>query len=172
MKTDQVLTTLQSASESKNSFDEFLLAEYNNIAQAHFNTVNSLANFIKHYIAIASVPLAAAAIILNAEGSKATQFFGEYPLTLPLFLTMVSVIGLVVLAYVINIRFDTLLYARTVNGIGKYFYDRSQLTFEDEIKIRALPRTINLPNYVEPLPTVHVHGRLLLYCQTRFPSSE
>lgn len=143
----------RSDDESSSAFQNFLLAEYNNIAQAHFNTVDSLSNFIKHYIAIASIPFAAAVFLFNSEGVDAAgiaNFIRNHPLTVPLFLSLISLIGLFVLAYVVNIRFDAILYARTVNGIRKHFYDRSGLTFADELHIRALPRTTNLPNYIEP----------------------
>jgi hypothetical protein len=56
--------------DDSSTFREFLLAEYNNIAQAHFNTTDSLASFIKHYIVIASIPFAAAVLLFNSEATQ------------------------------------------------------------------------------------------------------
>lgn len=117
-------------SDSNASFHQFLLAEYNNIAQAHFNTVDSLANFIKHYIVIASIPFAAAVVFFNVQQldtEGVLRLINQHPIAAALFFSAVSLIGLLVLGYVINIRLDAILYARTVNGIRKYFFDRSSL---------------------------------------------
>src|SRR5262245_38859266 len=95
--------------KTASSFENFLLAEYNNIAQAHFNTVDSLSNFVKHYIAIASIPFALAVFVFNnaenLDTNKAADFVMSHPLVVPLFLSIISLIGFFVLAYVINIRF-------------------------------------------------------------------
>ena len=139
------------AQESKTPFDEFLLAEYDNIAQAHFNTVDSLSSFIKHYIAIASIPRALAALFLDSDtpGAAGSVILPQgHTFLIAIFLSILSAIGLFVLAYVINIRFDAILYARTVNGIRKHFYDKSGIAIEEELRIRVLPRTPGLPNYI------------------------
>ena len=41
----------------KESYDKFLLKEYDNIAQAHFNTKNSLIQFFRYYLLIIALPL-------------------------------------------------------------------------------------------------------------------
>jgi hypothetical protein len=51
--------------KSAETFEKFLLSEYEHIAHAHFNTVDSLANFFKHYIAIVSVPFVVIGLVLN-----------------------------------------------------------------------------------------------------------
>src|SRR6266545_2115015 len=141
-----------SNAESKSSFEKFLLSEYSNIAQAHFNTVESLANFIKHYILIASAPIYLAVIFMDVKNASESDLRGALegtPLLLPLVLTAMTLIGLFVLNYVINIRCDTLLYARTVNGIRKYFYGRATLDLEQELKLRTLPKSLHFPAYFE-----------------------
>jgi hypothetical protein len=57
------------AMEQRKVFEAFLLAEYNNIANAHFNTVDSIANFMKNYIVIASVPFFVIGVLLSAKQS-------------------------------------------------------------------------------------------------------
>ena len=39
-----------------------MIAEYGNISQAHFNTVESISEFFKAYIAIVSLPISVAVI--------------------------------------------------------------------------------------------------------------
>lgn len=137
--------------ESKTLFERFLLAEYDNIAHAHFNTVDSLSNFIKHYIAIASIPFAVALIFLDADKLNAvgTELsIQDHSYLIAISLSVLSLIGLSVLGYVINIRFDAILYARTVNGIRKHFYDKSGVPLEEELRIRVLPRTPGFPKYI------------------------
>jgi uncharacterized HAD superfamily protein len=135
---------------SKDKFEEFLLAEYNNIAQAHFHTYESLANFIKYYVIVASLPFTIAALFLSSENLKAaelTRLLSDHQWWFPLFMTGLSSIGILLLGYLASTRFDGILYARTVNGIRKYFYDRSPISFSEELQIRALPRNINVPKY-------------------------
>ena len=38
-------------------YEKFLLKEYDNIAQAHYNTVDTISTFFKHYLLIVSLPL-------------------------------------------------------------------------------------------------------------------
>src|SRR5262249_9132617 len=58
-------------------------------------------------------------------------------------------LGFCLMLYVVNLRLDALLYARTVNGIRKYFYDKSPLDYPNELQIRVLPRTPTQPRYYE-----------------------
>jgi hypothetical protein len=110
------------STSSKKAFDDFLIAEYNNIAQAHFNTVTSISEFFKHYLVIVSLPVSIAVIFLKPEELKkagVVDFLLMQPLIPAISLTVVSVLGLCVLGYIINLRCDAILYARTVNGIRK-----------------------------------------------------
>jgi hypothetical protein len=134
-------------------FHDFLLAEYNNIAQAHFKTVDSLSSFINHYVLIASVPVSILVVALNLDQTKAgsvMSFLLAEPLLPAVFLSVIAFVGLMILAYVTNVRCDAILYARTVNGIRRHFFETSELSLQDELQLRSLPRTNSLPRYVEP----------------------
>ncbi|MBI4256855.1 hypothetical protein HY626_02250 [Candidatus Uhrbacteria bacterium] len=80
----------------------------------------------------------------------------EFPLVPTILLWSVTLIGLSVLGYIVNLRCDALLYARTVNGIRKYFSELSRLSIDDLNRILALPRSIQFPLYVEPTYFVFV----------------
>ncbi|HMN25684.1 MAG TPA: hypothetical protein PKE38_14360 [Ignavibacteriaceae bacterium] len=65
---------------------------------------------------------------------------------------IISVLGLAVCAYMINLRHDAIAYARTINGIRKYFYDYSNHNEKVEEKsVRVLPKEINFPKYFEKI---------------------
>lgn len=134
--------------------DEFLLAEYDHISQAHFNTVVAISQFFQYYLIIASVPLSAAVVF----GDVSEWFvdpvlrgkLANNSLAVALGLTCLSFVGICVMGYIISLRHDALLYARTVNGIRKHFFNGSGLTAEEEQRIRVLPRSTHLPQYFEP----------------------
>ena len=140
-------------SERRKAFKTFLLAEYNNIANAHFNTVDSIANFMKNYIVIASVPFFVIGVLLSAKQSPDNALLTavtQNPFVPGVLMIGLSMVGLFVLGYVINIRCDAILYARVVNGIRNYFYGQAGLEPSTEKAIRVLPTNIELPPYFEP----------------------
>jgi uncharacterized HAD superfamily protein len=150
---DKSLRIETSEPPSDAPFKEFLMAEYNNISQAHFNTVESLANFIKHYLLIASAPIFLIVLfadLRNVEAKQISAIFAINPLLAAAIGTALFLMGLCLLGYAINIRCDTLLYARAVNGIRKYFYSLAELSVQDELELRVLPKAIRRPAYYEP----------------------
>ena len=62
---------------------------------------------------------------------------------------LIAVVGLLIMAYLVNLRLDALQYARVVNGVRGYFYGRSGLSVQRELGIRALPRSIHRPRLWE-----------------------
>jgi len=141
-----------SSANAKSPFEEFLRAEYQNLAQAHFNTINTISEFFKQYILILSLPISIAVVFLKPTELKTSgvlDYLRNHPsIPLSLFL-LVVVVGLWVMGYVVNLRFDAILYARAVNGIRKLFYESSGLSIEEELRVRVLPRQIHLPPYIE-----------------------
>jgi uncharacterized HAD superfamily protein len=137
---------------SDKAFCDYLLAEYDNIAQAHFKTMETISTFFKHYLVIMSIPITFLIISLNVFSEKGKGFetsishLGLFPLII---LLIVSLSGLGVLIYIINLRMDAILYARTINGIRKYFYDNSSLNVGEGLFMRVLPQTTHLPPYSE-----------------------
>lgn len=138
-------------------FVEFMLNEYDNIAQAHFKTIDTISEFYKHYLTIVTIPITIVAIALNLDFVQESLdkiaesgLFTGAALVLAIVFIVISIIGFSVFWYILNLRWDALLYARTVNGIRKYFYDiDSQLDALTKSRIRALPQSISLPEYKE-----------------------
>ena len=142
--------SLKYESKDNASFQQFMLSEYDNIAQAHFNTVNNISNFFRYYLLIITIPIPLIALSFQ---NMDTSFLSKIKDSIQLFICYgtltISLIGFCVLIYIINLRFDALLYARTVNGIRKYFYNLSDLNTSHELKIRILPTVVSAPAYLE-----------------------
>jgi uncharacterized HAD superfamily protein len=132
------------------SFQEFLIAEYNNIAEAHFNTVNSISNFFRYYLLIVTIPIPISAFLIQNTGvdlssiTEAPFYFSASLVSLVIFF-----VGICVVTYIMNLRFDAILYARSVNGIRRYFYQLSQKDIFELKKTKVLPTSVSAPLYTE-----------------------
>ena len=69
---------------------------------------------------------------------------------------VISLVGYLVSLYIVYLRMDVILYARTVNGIRKHFYDEAKIDLPSKLRLRVLPQTPSLPSYFESyfLPVV------------------
>src|SRR5260370_29844974 len=113
-------STVADAPKSKTPFEEYLLVEYQYLAQALFNTVSTISEFFKQYILIVSLPISVAVVFLKPAELKTSgilEYLKSHP-SIPLILfVLVGTVGLGVLGYVVNLRLDALLYARRVHCI-------------------------------------------------------
>ena len=142
--------------EKKKKYDEFLLAEYSSIAQSYSNTISTIATFFRSYLVIVGLPIPILGFVLT-QLSKPPTTGQANPIAIPSELTFfvpliacgIWLLGFCLMLYVVNLRLDALLYAHTVNGIRRFFYDKSNLEYADELKIRVLPRTPTQPRYYE-----------------------
>jgi uncharacterized HAD superfamily protein len=142
--------TAGSHHNDESNFGKFLLKEYDNIAAAHFNTVDTIATFFKHYLLIVSLPLPLFAVVfMLANNGAMSGVPALMKLAVAGMASVIALVGLCVMGYIVNLRFDAILYARTVNGIRGYFSHRSGLQVEDERHFRVLPRSIHIPSYFE-----------------------
>lgn len=124
---------------------QYLLQEYENIAAAHFKTIDTLTAFFKNYLLIMSVPITVAVAILPNASTGIAILNGLGPWVL----TLVAAVGLLVFFYVANLRMDAILYARTINALRKYFYDQLDEDLETRLFTRVLPQTQSQPAYHE-----------------------
>ena len=53
------------------------------------------------------------------------------------------------MVYVVNLRLDSLLYARTVNGLRDHSARKSRLPADELRRVLVLPRSVGLPRYFE-----------------------
>jgi len=127
------------------NFKNFLLSEYSNIAQAHFKSIESISSFFRYYLLIMSIPISVFIIITKnqKDGSlNVTNFNSEI---LSLILLVISIAGIGVFCYIMNLRFDVVLYARVVNGIRKFFFDKYKEDLNFKLRLRVLPQNPQMP---------------------------
>jgi uncharacterized HAD superfamily protein len=67
--------------------------------------------------------------------------------TLSIYLLIVSIVGFAFSLYIVNLRHDAILYARTVNTVRKYFYDTSHLSNSEINRYIYLPANSTVPKY-------------------------
>jgi len=144
-----------------NSFEHFLFSEYSNIAQAHFKSIETVTTFFRYYLLIASVPISFVGILFQTRFNGFFSAIDLYRLPTGILFIIISIIGILVSCYVINLRLDAILYARVVNGIRKYFYDNFDESIILKNWLRVLPQSPQLPPYLEGglfFPVVAVFG--------------
>ncbi|WP_445749861.1 hypothetical protein [Polaribacter sp.] len=134
-------------------FNDFQLEEYKNISNSHFESVKQVSIFFRYYLLILGAPILLLNLIQNKENGLNDFFEGNsnsifYDISFYYF-TSISLIGFFVYIYIINIRLDALLYARTVNKTRRYFYEKSSLLIEDFDSFLNLPITASKPKYFE-----------------------
>jgi uncharacterized HAD superfamily protein len=142
--------TSDNGKRSSVTFEDYLLTEYENIAEAHFKTIEAISSFFRYYLIIMGVPFALYSAIIGLS-PQMSQFI--YPLTIlaGVVSLAISIVGFLVIIYIMNLRMDVILYARTVNGIRKHFYDKADLDISSKLNLRTLPQTPSLPAYFERL---------------------
>jgi len=135
-------------------FDSYLKSEYDHIAEAHFRTIDTITAFFRHYLLIMSIPISLIAAFFAVAQSNDFSFeiLGKYtPIVVVIFI-IISVAGFGVLLYLISLRMDAILYARTVNAIRKHFYDNVPnyvMDLDLKTRKRVLPQTASQPSYLE-----------------------
>jgi len=135
--------------KDKEAFEKFLLAEYEHIANAHFNAVETISEFFKHYVTMIGLPLAAVPIIIKIlpERARAIENLKGYESFIIMASLIVASIGFCMMIYIVSLHKVSLLYAKTVNGVRNYFYEIAALDSDSEAAVRVLPRSIKKPRY-------------------------
>ena len=120
--------------KTNKDISDFLLAEYENIAKAHFNAQEILSRWVRFYFLVVAAPLTVLAIQSGKGGPidilKAGSFFSVLA-------GLISIIGMFISFIIFDIRLDAALYARSVNGIRQYFLQNA--TVEEARHIPQYP---------------------------------
>jgi len=128
---------------------DFMLAEYQHISTAHFETAKQIASFFRYYLLIISAP-AFIILFFDKDSEKLLKLFNGEINEINVFLCMlfciIAVIGFLICCYIINKKFNSILYARTVNGIRKYFIDHSSVEVDGYF---VLPKDVGKPEYFQ-----------------------
>jgi len=130
---------------AKTAVDEFMLAEYQSIAAAHFDLHNWLRQNFRFYLGLIAAPVTVFAVYKD----PGMEVFNLPEVMLFLF-SVISVLGFLMFLNMINTRFDIILYTRTVNGVRAYFKVRADESGNTAFESgRKLPLDKNKPPYNE-----------------------
>ncbi len=135
---------------SEKSFDQYLLVEYQNIAEAHFRSIAAISSFFRYYLLIMALPVTLVSLLIGLLSKLELPLpVTSIALSFSTISLVISIVGFLVMLYIINLRMDVVLYARTANGIRKYFYDHASLDIDSKLRTRTLPQSASLPAYFE-----------------------
>lgn len=126
------------------NLNEFMLKEYESIVTAHFEVSRRVTVFFQISLLVYSAPL------LFVSNSVST-FIGLDHISRGVISIAIVLVGISIFSYISLLRIESLLYARTVNGIRKYFYDQSLLNIESISHYSVLPLQKNKPPYFATL---------------------
>ena len=119
----QDIGTLPEDEKSNNSdISNFLLKEYENIAKAFFNTYEIATKWLRYYFIILAVPFSFIAFYFRNSPEEILLF--DLPLVIALSFLIAGALNFFVFYVIIDLRLDSVLYARTVNGIRRYFVEK------------------------------------------------
>ena len=129
---------------------EFLLTEYENIARAFFNSYDIGARWVKYYLTILALPFSFIALIYHSKPEQFDLF--NLSTSIAVLLLVVGLVNFFVSYVVIDLKLDSVLYARTVNGIRKYFIEQGIKNgqFEPDKAVRryiVLPTETDKPSF-------------------------
>jgi hypothetical protein len=130
---------------AKNTVDEFMLAEYQTIAAAHFDLHNGLRQNFRFYLGLIAAPVTVFAVYKDPN----IEVF-KLPEVMLFLFSVISLLGFLMFLNMINTRFDIILYTRAVNGVRAYFKVRADEIGDTAFEIgRKLPVDKNKPPYNE-----------------------
>lgn len=126
----EVLTVLETMGWKKKDapnkdISDFLLAEYDNIAKAHFNAQEILSRWVRFYFLVIAVPITLLALMSGKV--EINKIIATPPTSFSGLVLLVGLVGTCISLLIIDVRLDASLYARSVNGIRKYFVEREKM---------------------------------------------
>jgi hypothetical protein len=101
---------------------DFLLMEYQQIAAAHFQDQTTKINLYQYYVALVTVPISLIAAAIGLRGST-PELSSMDMQEIGVIVIIVSVAAFMLMNMIMDVRFEALTYAKTVNMIRKWFYD-------------------------------------------------
>lgn len=127
---------------------EFLLKEYERISEAHFNTSSQISLFFRYYLTLMSVP-ALLLLYINKDITTVETIFNRDAVFvlkphIGALCLIISIIGAALTTFLTKLKFEHILYARTVNGIRDYFVSQ-----DNDLKaFLVLPTDTKKPSFI------------------------
>jgi len=133
---------------------DFMKAEYNQMFNSWFNLKKEKADYIKTYIALVMLPptiIVAVMKISSPDPNTPFNFLDFLDPIKPIFL-IISFLGFLITAILINTRLESIMYIRNINSIRKAFCELSNENKNNKFKlseILKLPTKSSEPNFKE-----------------------
>jgi len=100
---------------------DFAFEEYDKIATAFFNLQEQISEWFRVYIATIGLPITLLTAIWKVQNPTGTLKLSDIPIYVSGLMILVSALGFFICLIVISTRLEMVLYARTINGIRRYF---------------------------------------------------
>ena len=100
---------------------EFMLQEYERISTAYFGLRDQVNEMFKAYLTLVGLPLTVLAAVLKLGEDRVIVTLGALPDVVSGLLVVVALLGFFVTLTIISMRMEMILYARTINGVRRYF---------------------------------------------------
>lgn len=129
---------------NKDSSD-FMLTEYDRISNAYFGLRDQVNEWFKAYLTLVGFPLTVLAAILKLGGYSISASLTDLPDIVSALLILVALLGFFVTLSIVSMRMEMILYARTINGVRRYFANENSRMVDYLI----LPTSDSVPPFYE-----------------------
>lgn len=126
---------------------DFALEEFEKIAGAYFDLGHQINEWFRLYVALIGLPITAFAAFWRFGDTS----WEELAQLIPVVLFIMSLLGMIVCAIVVSSRFEMILYARTLNGVRRYFIELDKKKREKPAILAhlVLPNSDGTPHFYE-----------------------
>lgn len=100
---------------------DFMLQEYDQIAQAYFKLGEQLNQWFRNYLSLVALPLTVLGAILQLSRDGELPKLTELPELVAGLLLVIGLLGFLVMIVIIFTRMEMVMYARTINKVREYF---------------------------------------------------
>ena len=107
---------------------DFMIQEYDQIASAYFGLRDQVNDWFKSYLSLIGLPLTVLAAVFRLSGQELTASIGQLPDVVSVLLVLIALLGLFVVLNIVSMRMEMILYARTINGVRRYFGEMDMRT--------------------------------------------
>jgi hypothetical protein len=144
-----------------NIASDFMIQEYDRISTAYFGLRDQVNEWFKLYVTLVGLPLTVLVAVSKFGDSSTNVDLNNLPIIVSALLAMVALLGVFVTFSIISMRMEMILYARTINGIRRFFADLDEASSSPP-KLIKLVRYLILPTR-DNFPHFYEAGRAMFY---------
>jgi len=136
------------------SGSEFMLREYQHIANAFFNLQDKANDWFRTYVTLYGLPLTVLVAIIGVSSDGIDISLLMLPDVVSGLLLIVSMLGFFIAMMIVSMRMEMILYARTINAVRRYFAEVDSSTLRkgqhQVVDFLILPTSDTVPPFYEP----------------------